>query len=109
MDNKAHMPNEARQPIDVAPATGTLTPEAMAPNIFMDTEYSEEGEEAQPEQQPVPEVEQSPELGTAPGTEAPEVSEQGVPATTDEESAAAVEDTVSNEAEDLNVEEAAVS
>ena len=40
MDNKAHMPNEARQPIDVAPATGTLTPEAMAPNIFMDTEYN---------------------------------------------------------------------
>lgn len=40
MDNKAHMPNEARQPIDVAPATGTLTPEAMAPNMFMDTEYN---------------------------------------------------------------------
>ncbi|WKL03547.1 S8 family serine peptidase [Paenibacillus amylolyticus] len=76
--------------------------------ITADTHFwiGEEGEETQPEQQPVPEVEQSPELGTAPGTEEPEGSEQGVPATADEESAAAVEDAVSNEAEVPNVEEA---
>lgn len=67
--------------------------------ITADTHFwiGEEGEEVLPEQQPVPEVDQSPELGTAPGIEAPEVSEQGVPATATEESAAALEDVVSEE------------
>ncbi|WP_440112088.1 S8 family serine peptidase [Paenibacillus sp. QZ-Y1] len=42
----------------------------------------EEGKGTLPEQQPVPEVEQSPELGAARGTETPEMPEQGVPAIT---------------------------
>ncbi|WP_458463533.1 S8 family serine peptidase [Paenibacillus sp.] len=77
--------------------------------ITADTHFwiGEEGEETLPEQLPVPEVpevEQSPELGTVPGTEAPEVTEQGVPATVTEESAAGMEDQTAD-AEVPNVEE----
>ncbi|MFS0872772.1 S8 family serine peptidase [Paenibacillus xylanilyticus] len=45
-------------------------------------EDGENGEGTLPEELPVPEVEQLPELGIAPETEAPEIPEQGVPATT---------------------------
>ncbi|MGC5774954.1 S8 family serine peptidase [Paenibacillus pabuli] len=42
----------------------------------------EEGKGTLPDEQPVPEAEQSPELGSAPGNDSPEVSEQGEPAST---------------------------
>ncbi|NUU74504.1 S8 family serine peptidase [Paenibacillus xylanilyticus] len=48
----------------------------------------EDGEGTLPEEQPVPEVEQLPELGIAPETEAPEIPEQGVPVTNPDDSSA---------------------
>ncbi|WP_337034608.1 S8 family serine peptidase [Paenibacillus illinoisensis] len=71
-------PGASAMAITVGNSTG---PSQM---ITADTHFwiGEEGEGTLPEEPPAPEVEQSPELGVAPGAEAPENPEQDIPAST---------------------------
>lgn len=80
-------PGASAMAITVGNSTG---PSQM---ITADTHFwiGEEGEGTLPEELPAPEVEQSPELGVAPGAEAPEIPEQDIPASAPDEEEPTVE------------------
>jgi len=69
-----------------------------------------QGQGTPPEEQPVPEVDPSPELGTAPGTDTPEVPAQGEPSTTpDDDSSVSASEVSATGEEAASTNEAALS